>query len=89
MVLGKKFFVTPSDSVAVIAANSEAIPYFHGKLKGVSRSMPTGAALDVYFQLETFLTGSVAKKLGLGFYEVPTGIFQLENERKAGNSLVT
>jgi phosphoglucomutase len=62
MILGKNFFVTPSDSVAVIAANCEAIPYYKGKLKGVSRSMPTGAALD-----------HVAKKLNLEFFEVPTG----------------
>ncbi|CAI5506931.1 unnamed protein product, partial [Closterium sp. Naga37s-1] len=63
MVLGKRFFVTPSDSVAIIAANAEAsIPYFKGGLKGVARSMPTSAALDV-----------VAKELGLKFFEVPTG----------------
>ena len=42
-----QFFVTPSDSVAVLAANaSEAIPYFKGHLKGIARSMPTSAALD-------------------------------------------
>eukprot|EP00898_Chlorokybus_atmophyticus_P004305 jgi/Chlat1/4876/Chrsp31S08943 len=63
MILGKRFFVTPSDSVAVIAANAEAsIPYFSSGLKGVARSMPTSAALDV-----------VAKKKGLKFFEVPTG----------------
>lgn len=63
MILGKKFFVTPSDSVAIIAANAvEAIPYFSSGLKGVARSMPTSAALDV-----------VAKKLNLKFFEVPTG----------------
>ncbi|KNA17463.1 hypothetical protein SOVF_079680 [Spinacia oleracea] len=63
MVLGKRFFVTPSDSVAIIAANAvEAIPYFSGGLKGVARSMPTSAALDV-----------VAKALNLKFFEVPTG----------------
>jgi phosphoglucomutase len=63
MVLGKRFFVTPSDSVAIIAANAVgAIPYFEGGLKGVARSMPTSAALDV-----------VAKKLKLRFFEVPTG----------------
>ncbi|XP_022973560.1 phosphoglucomutase, cytoplasmic [Cucurbita maxima] len=63
MVLGKRFFVTPSDSVAIIAANAvEAIPYFSGGLKGVARSMPTSAALDV-----------VAKNLNLKFFEVPTG----------------
>ena len=47
MILGRKFFVTPSDSVAIIAANAQgAIPYFHSGLKGVARSMPTSAALD-------------------------------------------
>lgn len=47
MILGARFFVTPSDSVAIIAANAkEAIPYFHSGLKGVARSMPTSAALD-------------------------------------------
>ncbi|KAL0372734.1 UNVERIFIED_CONTAM: Phosphoglucomutase, cytoplasmic [Sesamum calycinum] len=64
MILGKGwFFVTPSDSVAIIAANAvQAIPYFSGGLKGVARSMPTSAALDV-----------VAKNLNLKFFEVPTG----------------
>jgi hypothetical protein len=47
MILGSRFFVTPSDSVAVIAAYArEAIPYFRSGLKGVARSMPTSAALD-------------------------------------------
>eukprot|EP00475_Leptophrys_vorax_P035398 TRINITY_DN5830_c0_g1_i2.p1 TRINITY_DN5830_c0_g1~~TRINITY_DN5830_c0_g1_i2.p1 ORF type:complete len:352 (+),score=116.93 TRINITY_DN5830_c0_g1_i2:146-1201(+) len=64
MILGKKFFVTPSDSVAIIAANATtAIPYFKQKgLAGIARSMPTSAAAD-----------RVAAKLGLAFYEVPTG----------------
>ncbi|KAJ9563575.1 hypothetical protein OSB04_008735 [Centaurea solstitialis] len=63
MILGKRFFVTPSDSVAIIAANAvQAIPYFSSGLKGVARSMPTSAALDV-----------VAKHLNLKFFEVPTG----------------
>lgn len=65
MIVGRRFFVTPSDSVAIIAANAvEAIPYFNkeGKLKGVARSMPTSAALD-----------RVATKLGVDCYEVPTG----------------
>ncbi|KAG9142291.1 hypothetical protein Leryth_007710 [Lithospermum erythrorhizon] len=58
-----EFFVTPSDSVAIIAANAvESIPYFSGGLKGVARSMPTSAALDV-----------VANHLNLKFFEVPTG----------------
>lgn len=63
MVLGARHFVSPSDSVAMIAANAkDCIPYFKGGLKGVARSMPTGAALD-----------RVAAKLGLPFFETPTG----------------
>lgn len=63
MILGRQFFVTPSDSVAIIAANAQkCIPYFKAGIKGVARSMPTSAALD-----------KVAKKLGLKCYEVPTG----------------
>nr|CAB3493495.1 unnamed protein product [Digitaria exilis] len=59
MILGKRFFVTPSDSVAIIAANAvQSIPYFSSGLKGVARSMPTSAALDV-----------VAKNLNLKFFE--------------------
>ncbi|XP_051123028.1 phosphoglucomutase, chloroplastic [Andrographis paniculata] len=63
MILGKNFFVTPSDSVAIIAANAEeTIPYFKSGIKGLARSMPTSGALD-----------RVAEKLNLPFYEVPTG----------------
>ncbi|TKY51235.1 Phosphoglucomutase [Spatholobus suberectus] len=63
MILGSSFFVTPSDSVAVIAANArEAIPYFKNGVKGLARSMPTSGALD-----------RVAEKLNLPFFEVPTG----------------
>ncbi|KAK3220853.1 hypothetical protein Dsin_014823 [Dipteronia sinensis] len=63
MILGKGFFVTPSDSVAIIAANAqEAIPYFQSGPKGLARSMPTSGALD-----------RVAEKLNLPFFEVPTG----------------
>mmetsp|Transcript_29031 Transcript_29031/g.5255 ORF Transcript_29031/g.5255 Transcript_29031/m.5255 type:complete len:128 (+) Transcript_29031:904-1287(+) len=62
MILGKQFFVTPSDSVAILAANSQYIPYFANGLKGVARSMPTSAALD-----------EVAKDIGVSCFEVPTG----------------
>jgi len=63
MILGDHFFVTPSDSVAIIAANAQAsIPYFKSGLKGVARSMPTSGALD-----------RVATDLKLPFYETPTG----------------
>jgi len=47
MILGNKFFVTPSDSVAIIAAYAKlAIPYFAAGVTAVARSMPTSAALD-------------------------------------------
>jgi phosphoglucomutase len=60
MILGHKFFVTPSDSVAIIAANAQAaIPYFKGGVKGLARSMPTSGALD-----------RVAAQLKLPFFEV-------------------
>lgn len=64
MILGARFFVTPSDSVAVIAAHADAIPAFKnaGGLKGVARSMPTSCALD-----------RVAQAKGISFFEVPTG----------------
>ena len=63
MVLGRQFFVTPSDSVAVIAANAQAaIPYFAAGVRGVARSMPTSQALD-----------RVADALGIPLFEVPTG----------------
>lgn len=64
MVLGKNaFFVTPCDSVAVLAANLDTIPYFQREgVKGFARSMPTSGALDL-----------VAKSLGKECYETPTG----------------
>ncbi|KAF6254198.1 phosphoglucomutase [Scenedesmus sp. NREL 46B-D3] len=78
MILGKKFFVSPSDSVAMIAANAQAcIPYFKDGLKGVARSMPTGAALD-----------RVAEKLKLPFFETPTGWKFFGNLMDAGKCSV-
>jgi phosphoglucomutase len=62
MILGDHFFANPSDSVAMIAANYQAIPYYKDGLKGVARSMPTSGALD-----------RVAKELNLPFFETPTG----------------
>lgn len=62
MVLGKGFFVTPSDSVAVIVANYQCIPYLKNGISGAARSMPTSGALDI-----------VTKKLAIGNYETPTG----------------
>jgi len=64
MILGKQFFVSPSDSVAILAANANVIPFFkrQGGLKAIARSMPTSAAAD-----------RVADKLALKFFETPTG----------------
>jgi len=74
MILGKQFFITPSDSVAMIAANAqEAIPYFKKGIDGLARSMPTSGALD-----------RVAKELGAPFFEVPTGWKFFANLMDAG-----
>jgi phosphoglucomutase len=62
MILGGNFFVTPSDSLAVLAANATLAPGYRQGLAGVARSMPTSQAAD-----------RVAEKLGLDCYETPTG----------------
>ena len=62
MVLGNNFFVTPSDSLAVLAANATLVPGYKDGLAGVARSMPTSAAVD-----------QVAKALGIECFETPTG----------------
>ncbi len=62
MILGNRFFVTPSDSLAVIAANATLIPAYKQGLSGVARSMPTSGAVD-----------RVAIKLNIPCYETPTG----------------
>ncbi|MDQ6993121.1 MAG: alpha-D-glucose phosphate-specific phosphoglucomutase [Mariprofundus sp.] len=62
MILGDHFFVTPSDSLAVMAANATLVPGYAGGIAGVARSMPTSAAVD-----------RVADSLGLDCYETPTG----------------
>ncbi len=62
MILGSHFFVTPSDSLAIIAANATLIPAYKQGLAGVARSMPTSGAVD-----------RVAAKLNIACYETPTG----------------
>ena len=62
MILGKKFFVTPSDSLALLAANATLIPAYKNGLAGVARSMPTSAAVD-----------RVAQALNIPCFETPTG----------------
>lgn len=62
MIVGRGVYVTPSDSLAVLAANATHAPAYAGGLAGVARSMPTSRAADL-----------VAEKLGIGIYETPTG----------------
>ncbi|MCG6942181.1 MAG: alpha-D-glucose phosphate-specific phosphoglucomutase [Thiohalocapsa sp.] len=62
MILGKDFFVTPSDSLAVLAANAHLAPGYKAGIAGVARSMPTSQAAD-----------RVAEELGVECYETPTG----------------
>jgi len=62
MILGNHFFVTPSDSLALLAANAETVPAYQGGIAGIARSMPTSGAAD-----------RVAQSLGLDCYETPTG----------------
>ncbi len=62
MVLGSNFFVTPSDSLAVLTANATLAPGYADGIAGVARSMPTSAAVD-----------RVAETLGIDCYETPTG----------------
>jgi phosphoglucomutase len=63
LILGRRFFVSPGDSLALIAEHAkDAIPAFRDGLAGVARSMPTSTAAD-----------RVAQELGIKFYETPTG----------------
>jgi phosphoglucomutase len=64
MILGTRFFVTPSDSLAILVDNAHLIPFFaqRGGIKGAARSMPTSSALD-----------HVCSRTGVPFFETPTG----------------
>lgn len=62
MIVGRHCYVTPSDSLAVLAANATCIPAYAKGLAGVARSMPTSRAVD-----------RVAEALNIGCYETPTG----------------
>lgn len=74
MILGKNFFVTPSDSLAVLAANATLVPAYKNGIAGVARSMPTSGAAD-----------RVAAKLNIPSYETPTGWKFFGNLMDAGN----
>jgi len=62
MILGQNFFVTPSDSLAVLAANATLVPAYANGIAGVARSMPTSGAVD-----------RVAAKFDVPCFETPTG----------------
>jgi phosphoglucomutase len=62
LIIGRSRFVTPSDSLAILAANAHLAPGYKNGIAGVARSMPTSGAAD-----------RVAAKLGVGLYETPTG----------------
>ncbi|MBB4613520.1 alpha-D-glucose phosphate-specific phosphoglucomutase [Novosphingobium taihuense] len=62
LIVGRHRFVTPSDSLAMLAANAQLAPGYASGLKGIARSMPTSAAAD-----------RVAEALGLPCFETPTG----------------
>lgn len=62
LIIGKGIFVTPSDSLAMLAVNAHHAPGYRDGLKGIARSMPTSGAAD-----------RVAEKLGVELHETPTG----------------
>jgi phosphoglucomutase len=62
MIMGRGFFVTPSDSIAILTANAHLVPSYRGRVTGVARSLPTSRAVD-----------RVARRLGIAAYETPTG----------------
>jgi len=62
LIIGKGVFITPSDSLAMLAANAHLAPAYAGGLKGIARSMPTSTAAD-----------KVAAALGIPAWETPTG----------------
>jgi phosphoglucomutase len=62
LIIGKKRFVTPSDSLALLAANAPLAPGYANGIAGIARSMPTSAAAD-----------RVAEQLGIEMHETPTG----------------
>jgi phosphoglucomutase len=77
MVVGRGIYVSPSDSLAVLAANAHLAPGYAKGLKGVARSMPTSAAAD-----------RVADALGIGKYETPTGWKFFGNLLDAGRATI-
>jgi phosphoglucomutase len=77
MVVGRGIYVSPSDSLAVLAANAHLAPGYRAGLRGVARSMPTSAAAD-----------RVAAAVGIGSYETPTGWKFFGNLLDAGRATI-
>jgi phosphoglucomutase len=77
MVVGRGIYVSPSDSLAVLAANAHLAPGYAKGLKGVARSMPTSAAAD-----------RVADAMGIGKFETPTGWKFFGNLLDAGKATI-
>ena len=73
IVLGPNIYISPSDSLAVLAANATDVPGYKNGIPGVARSMPTSRAVDV-----------VAKDLGIEYFETPTGWKFFGNLLEAG-----
>jgi phosphoglucomutase len=73
MIVGRGHAVTPSDSLAIIAANAGVAPGYRAGIKGIARSMPTSTAAD-----------RVAQALGVPCYETPTGWKYFGNLMDAG-----
>ncbi len=77
LIIGRGRFVTPSDSLAMLAANAHLAPGYANGLKGIARSMPTSAAAD-----------RVADALGIPAVETPTGWKFCGNLRDAGMATI-
>lgn len=77
LIIGRGIFVTPSDSLAALAANAECAPGYAGGLAGIARSMPTSGAAD-----------RVAAKKNIGIYETPTGWKFFGNLLDAGRATI-
>ena len=75
MIVGRGRFVSPSDSLAILAANATAAPGYAGGIAGVARSMPTSRAAD-----------RVAEALGIRAFETPTGWKFFGNLLDAGDA---
>ncbi len=77
LIIGRGQYVTPSDSLAIIAANAKLAPAYASGISGIARSMPTSCAADL-----------VAKKLGIPSFETPTGWKFFGNLLDAGKATV-